>query len=75
MSTTQSQKDGALPWWMLTGMPSALYKGIEGEDWEEMYESYKEMSGAVGVKKPHEAQKAQALWAMKAARDRTGDFL
>ena len=28
----------------------ALYKGIEGEDWEEMYESYKEMSRAVGVR-------------------------
>ena len=25
----------------------ALYKGIEGEVWEEMYESYKEMSKAV----------------------------
>ena len=42
----------------------ALYKGIEGKDWEEMYDSYKEMSKAVGVKKPHEAQKARALWAM-----------
>ena len=28
----------------------ALYKGIEGEDWQEMYESYKIMSKAVGVK-------------------------
>ena len=27
----------------------ALYKGIEGEDWEELYECYKEMSGSVGV--------------------------
>ena len=35
----------------------ALYKGIEGDDWEEMYKSYKEMSRAVGVKKPQEAQK------------------
>ena len=31
------------------------------EDREEMYESYKEMSWAVGVKKPQEAQKAKAL--------------
>ena len=45
----------------------ALYKGIEGEDWEDMYDSYKVMSKAVGVKKPQEAQKAKALWAMKAA--------
>ena len=29
----------------------ALYKGIEGEDWEEMYDPYKEMSRAVGVRK------------------------
>ena len=27
----------------------ALYKGIEGEDWREMYEAYKDMSRA-GVK-------------------------
>ena len=38
----------------------ALYKGIEGEDWEEMYDSNKEMSRAVGVRKPQEAQNAKA---------------
>ena len=27
----------------------ALYKGVEGEDWEEMFDSYKEMSKALGV--------------------------
>ena len=56
---------------MLTGMPSArrLYKGIEGEDWQEMYEPYKEVSWAGRVKKPQEAQKAKALWKMKAAKD------
>ena len=52
----------------------ALYKGIEGEDGEEMYESYKVMSRAMGVKKPQEAQKAEALWAMKAAKDRNEEF-
>ena len=26
----------------------ALYKSIEGEDWEEMYEAYKEMRRTVG---------------------------
>ena len=52
----------------------ALYKSIEGEDWEEMYESYKEMSRAVGVRKPQEAQKAKALWAITAAKDRKEEF-
>ena len=37
----------------------ALYKGIEGEDWEELYDAYTEMSRAVGVTKPQEAQIAK----------------
>ena len=53
----------------------ALYKGMEGEDWEDMYDSYKVMSKAVGVKKkPQEAQEAKALWAMRAAKDRKEEF-
>ena len=52
----------------------ALYKGIEGEDWEDMYDSYKEMSKAVSVRQPQEAQKAKALWALKAAKDREEEF-
>ena len=52
----------------------ALHKGIEGEDWEEVCESCKEMSRAAGVRKPQEAQKAKALWAMKAAKDRKEEF-
>ena len=52
----------------------ALYKGIEGEDWEEVYSSYKEISRAVAVKKPQEAQKAKALWKMKAAKDAGEDY-
>ena len=47
----------------------ALYKGIEGEHWEEMCFSYKEMRRAVGVKEPQEAQKAKAFWKMKTAKD------
>ena len=47
----------------------ALYKGIEGEDWEDMYFSNKEISSAVGVKTPQKVQKAEALWKMKAAKD------
>ena len=32
------------------GFCQALYKGIEGKDWEEMYDSYKAMSKALVVK-------------------------
>ena len=35
-------------WWAFY---HALYKGIEGEDWAEMYDSYKAMSKALGFKK------------------------
>ena len=52
----------------------ALYKGIEGKDWEDMYDSCKVMSKALGAKKPEEAQRAEALWAMKAAKDRREEF-
>ena len=48
----------------------AIFKGIEGSDWEEFYEHYKEMSRAAGVKKPNESQKAKALCKTKAAKDR-----
>ena len=47
----------------------ALYKGIEGEDWGEMYEAYRDMSRVVGVKKPQKSQNARALWKMNAAKD------
>ena len=61
---------------MLTGMPPVrrCTKVIEGEDWEEMYDSHNAMSRAVGVKKPREAQKAKALWATNAANDRKEEF-
>ena len=52
----------------------ALYKGIEGKDREQMYDSYKEMSKALGVEKPQEARKAKTLWAMRAAKDRKEEF-
>ena len=52
----------------------ALYKDIEGKYWEEMYDSYKVMSKALGVKKPQESQKAKALRAMKAAKNRREEF-
>ena len=42
----------ALSWLMLSGMLSARRcpMGIEGEDWEDMCDSYKAMSKALGVK-------------------------
>ena len=40
-----------------------------------MFESYKEVGRAVGAKKPQEAQKAKALWAMNAAKDGGGFFM
>ena len=52
----------------------ALYRGIKGEDLQEMYDCYKEMRRSVEVRKPQEAQKAKALWAMKAAKDREEEF-
>ena len=39
-----------------------------------MYDSYKMMSEVVGVKKTQEAQKARALWALKAAMDGREEF-
>ena len=39
-----------------------------------MYDSYKVMSRAVGVRKPQEAQNAKALWAVNAAKDRKKEF-
>ena len=71
MSTTQKRRGAVLPlvdydWYAFC---QALYKGIEGEDWGELYDAYREMSRAVGVKKPQEAPKAKALWTMKAAKD------
>ena len=47
----------------------AIYKGIEGSEWEEFYEHHKEMSKAGRVRKPNARQKAKALWKVKAGRD------
>ena len=48
----------------------AIYKGIEGKDWEALYDHCREMSKATGAKKPSESQKQEAPRAMKAAKDR-----
>ena len=47
----------------------AFCQASEGEDWRELHDAYKEMTRAVEVKKPQEAQKTKTLWKMKAARD------
>ena len=52
----------------------AIYKGIEGSQWAELYHHYREMCEAAGAKKPSESQQAKALWAMKAAKDREDGF-
>ena len=41
---------------------------------EKLYDNYKEVRRAAGVKKSNESQKAKALWKMKAARDGGDDF-
>ena len=45
----------------------AIYKGIEGKEWEELYYHNREMSQAAGAEKPSESHQGKALWAMKAA--------
>ena len=52
----------------------AIYKGIEGKEWEEQYCHFRDMSKATGAKKPSESQKVKALWAMKAAWDRGEEY-
>ena len=38
----------------------AIYKGIEGKEWEELYYHDREMSEAAGTKKPSESQKSES---------------
>ena len=50
MSTTWQRRGGLVDadW---HDFCQALYEGIEGEDWGELYDACKEMSRAVGVEK------------------------
>ena len=61
---------------MRTGMAfcQAIYNGIDGSEWTELHFHHREMSNATKAKKPSESQKAKALWAMKAAKDREEEF-
>ena len=48
----------------------AIYREVEGKEWENLYYHYREMSQATGAKRPSESQKAKALLVMKAAWNR-----
>ena len=50
----------------------AIFKGIEGSEWYELYHHYREMSKE--PKKPSGSQKAKALCSIKAAKDRRDEF-
>ena len=52
----------------------AVYKGIEGSEWEVLYHNYRDMSMAARATTPSESQKAKALWVMKAAEDKVDEF-
>ena len=52
----------------------AVYKGIEGSEWEVLYHHYRDMSMAARATTPSESQKAKALWVMKAAEDKVDEF-
>ena len=52
----------------------AIYKGIEGQAREALYYHCTELHQPAGTKKPCDSQKAKTLWAMKAAKDRDGEF-
>ena len=62
---------GDRPWWTQI---QAIHKGIAGSEWAELYFHYRAMSKAAGAKKLSQSQKAKALWAMKAAKDRREEF-
>ena len=49
---------------------TAFGEGIEGSEWEEPYYHHRDVSKAEGANKPSESQRAKALGAMKAAKDR-----
>ena len=64
------QERWVLPWLMLTGMLSARRCTRASKEKTEKTCTFRtKMSRAVVVKKPQEAQKAKALWKMKAAKD------
>ena len=77
MSTTLKKSDGVSPWLITNGMPSfrRCCKGNEGEDLGRDVRGLQRNEQGCGVKKPQEAQKATALWKMKAAEEAGEDYL
>ena len=69
MLATSKKKDEVLLWLITTAFCLALYKSIEGEDWEEMYfvQRNEQVCGA-------EAHTG-ALWKMKANQGRRRNVL
>ena len=47
-----------------------MYKGIEGEEWEELHCHYRDLSKATRERKSRVIVKKRPFWAMKAAKDR-----
>ena len=76
MSTTLSRKDGALSWLTRTGVPCArrCTRASKETIGKKCMTPTRKMSKALGIQKPQEAQKAKALWAMKAAKDRKEQY-
>ena len=48
----------------------AIYKGIEGEEWENMYHKLVETHKAVNVRHPSGEQQGQDLWKVRDAKER-----
>ena len=57
-----------------THFAKQCFKGIEGSERDDLRHHYRDLSKAAGAKKPSESQKAKALWALKAAKDREDEF-
>ena len=76
MSITEWRTGEHRPWLTLIGMLFAKQstKGIEGSEWEDLYEHYTDVSMAAGARKPNESQKAKIVWKMKAARGQWRGF-
>ena len=48
----------------------AIYKGVEGAEWETMYHKCEELQKVVKCNKSGENTKATALWSVKETKDK-----
>ena len=53
----------------------AIYRGVEGEEWEELHCPNREMSRATGAQKPRKSQKARALLGNEGRQGQGGGIL